>query len=472
MASSKVDLTQDWQSSTPFSASIWRLYNEQIGCDVVFEIGQYLERRGSHTTVLMSRSVVFFHEFASGPPNLEIQLPDFQPEEFDCFIEFLYTGKLNLPEGLNKMKVLELAERYRVMELERMLMSRQLSSMKVEEFAPFVKKNEKQMNSLIKFKCLEYIFNQAEAVFKSKNFIQLPLSFLHEVLSHERFVLQEDIISDALLLWSNNACVLQGLEVNGTNRRSVLKDVFYSLRPTLLSKDYFEDNISETGFLSDAEELVVLKHFLNSKRGKDPKFPFVLDERVAPLTPFVYTPTGEELEELNDVASSSTDLPIEHPLTSVVEHRVERFAEIGLGWGHFNDNKDAVGLSVSENIRLDYVYVYGPCRTDGNMTVNLEIQDENTVISSTEVKLACTMAETTYEVGVENDSGSYGVHLNANKIYHIIVRIYGENTFYGKIGKSSIQVENVTLTFTDSKYSTNRTSANMGQIAGLKFIIV
>ena len=77
----------DWQSRTPYPKSIWFLCKNQIGCDVVFEVGPDLERTGAHSTVLMSRSSIFFNEFAAGVPEKEIQLPEFQPEEFICFLE-------------------------------------------------------------------------------------------------------------------------------------------------------------------------------------------------------------------------------------------------------------------------------------------------------------------------------------------------------------------------------------------------
>lgn len=87
MSLQPLSLFEDWQCKTAYPRSIWRLYQNQVGCDVIFEVGPDLERMGAHSTVLMSRSVVLFGEFAAGVPDHEIQLPEFQPEEFSCFLE-------------------------------------------------------------------------------------------------------------------------------------------------------------------------------------------------------------------------------------------------------------------------------------------------------------------------------------------------------------------------------------------------
>lgn len=87
MDSETLSVFEDWQSKTPYPQSIWHLCKNQIGCDVVFEVGPDLERVGAHSTVLMSRSCGFFAEFVAGVPEKEIQLPEFQPEEFSCFLE-------------------------------------------------------------------------------------------------------------------------------------------------------------------------------------------------------------------------------------------------------------------------------------------------------------------------------------------------------------------------------------------------
>ncbi|XP_045172539.1 BTB/POZ domain-containing protein 2-like [Mercenaria mercenaria] len=471
MGSQTVPLFEDWQSKTPYPHSIWRLFQEQIGCDVVFEVGPDLERIGAHSTILMSRSCVLLSEFAAGVPEREIQLSEFQPEEFSCFLEFLYTGALNIT-GISSVKVLALAEKYKVSELIKSLVATQLEGMLVDEFCPFVRKNEKHMTDLIKFKCLEYAFENAEAIFQSGTFQTLPLSFLKELLAHDRLVLNEEIICTAVLLWASKECEMRRLDVNGQNQRVVLEDAIFDIRFPLLSQDYFTENISEKGLLTDTEEVHILKYYLNPKKVTD--ITFKTKERAAPSSPFRYSPTKETPMDASMSGSfvNDPDIPIVHPLTGAKQGYIQRFPERGIGWGYRGNKKDAVVVEASQDVRIDFIYVYGNCKVDGNMEVLLEIQDErNNIISSTEANIGCKVTKPTYEIGVENENGSYGVRLNADEEYHMILTIKADNGYYGKGGKSKCSAEGVDFVFKNSRFSSNNTSVSIGQLAGFKFAI-
>lgn len=460
-------LFNDWQSRMPYPKSIWFLCQNQIGCDVVFEVGPDLERTGAHSTVLMSRSSVFFGEFAAGVPDKEIQLPEFQPEEFSCFLEYLYTGELKVT-GVSNMQILALAEKYKVQELIKALVAIQLDDMTVDAFCPFVRQNEKHMTNLIKFKCLEYAFKNAEAVFQSATFQTLPFTFLEELLAHERLVLNEETICTAVLKWASKECEMKRLDVNGQNQRAILGNAMFDIRFPLLSQDYFTENISETGLLTDTEEVHILKFFLNPKKAVG--ITFKTTPREAPSSPFKYSPTTETPMDVSGLLDP--DMPIVHPLTSAKLGYVERFTDFGLGWGYRGGKKDAIILVPSKDIQLDFVYIYGNCKQDGNMDVLLEIvDDKDFTISSTEAKIACTTTKQTYELGVENENGSYGVKLNANVEYHLVFTIKADNGYYGKGGKSKCSAEGVDFEFKSSRFSSNNTSVSIGQLAGFKFAV-
>lgn len=368
--------------------------------------------------------------------------------------------------------MLALAEKYKVTELIKLLVARQLEGMAVKEFCPFVRKNEKHMTDLIKFKCLEYVFKQPEEVFKSESFQLLPFSFLKEVLSHERLVLDEEIICSAVLLWASKECEMRKIEVNGKNQRLILGDTIYEIRFPLLSQDFFTENISEKGLLTDAEEVHILKYYLNPKKVQDLKFK--TNKRAAPGSPFKFSPSRETSMDTSLTGSLTTgsDMPIVHPLTGAKQGYVERFTERGIGWGYRGNKKDAIAVVASADIRIDFIYIFGNCRDDGNMDISLVIKDnQENVISSTEETIACTVSKPTYEIGVENENGSYGVHLNANEEYHIVLTVNGDNGFYGKCGKRQCSAEGVDFEFKMSRYSSNNTSVSIGQIAGFKFAI-
>lgn len=66
----------------------------QVNCDVIFLVGVDSERMGAHSTILMARSRVLFAELCEGWQGKEIQIADVQPEEFACFLRFVFFKKV------------------------------------------------------------------------------------------------------------------------------------------------------------------------------------------------------------------------------------------------------------------------------------------------------------------------------------------------------------------------------------------
>lgn len=476
MAASTIPVDDDWQSKKSLSQALWYMYKQQLGCDVIFEVGSSLERIGAHATILMSRSQIFFSEFAQGLPEREIVLTEAQPEEFEVFMKYLYTGTLNMVD-VSPDPVIKLAEKYHLYELERQLMSCQLEKMKVDDFCPFVRKFEREMTDVIKFNCLEYVFKQPGKVFKSNTFTVLPASFLKELLSHEYLVLEEDIICTAVLLWASKACELQKLEVTGANQRLVLGEILFEIRFPLLSSNYFTEHISEKGLLSSSEEVQIFKSFFNPNKKKDATITFNSNPRKAPAAPFKYGTsvpgsTADMLRHQNSSLVSVPSLPILHTLASGDERTIMRFTERGSGWGYRTNRKDAIAFTCSKNIRLVSVYIYGNCNHDGVMDVTLAIMKDEKQLTTTEVQVHCKKSKPNYEINVENTSGSYGINIPANEEYHIVLSINGDNGYYGKGGKPKCSENGVEFEFRSSKLSTNNTTVGIGQIAGFKFTLV
>lgn len=386
----------------------------------------------------------------------------------------MYTGEVEI-ENVSVDKVFMLAERYDVKEFVKRLLEKQLENMPVDEFCPFVCKYEHHMTDLVKFKCQEYVFNQPFAVFRSSTFQVLPCCFLKELLEHDRLVMDEDVICTALLLWATKWCEVHSLEVTGKNQREALGDILYQIRFPLLNEDYYSENISEKGLLTDKEDIQLLRYFLNHKKVPDS---FITRKREAPSTPFVFVPKNDNIGKLTlAVGLHSVDsVPILSPDCKPSEEpqSVHRFEELGTGWGHRNGKKDAICFEVNYNIELTHVIIYGNCKEDGMLDVSLVIMDENREISCTETGIQCSKSNATgmYDIGVENKVGSYGVRLEANTKYHIILSLKGSSTYYGKSGRDKCKCGPVVFVFQDSKYSTNNTGVNIGQIAGMKFYTV
>lgn len=75
----------------------------------------------AHRAVLMARSSVFaamFQHETSEKQTGIVNIPDCDPETFEEFLEFLYTGKLEKPLPHSTMHLYETSEKYNVQELK------------------------------------------------------------------------------------------------------------------------------------------------------------------------------------------------------------------------------------------------------------------------------------------------------------------------------------------------------------------
>lgn len=345
--------------------------------------------------------------------------------------------------------------------------------MEVDDFCPFVRRYERHMTDLVQFKCLEYVFKQPFKVFQSATFQQMPLSFLGDLLDHERLVVDEDCVCTALLLWASKWCEVNGKEVNGANQREALGDVLYKIRFPLLTQDYFTENISEKGLLTENEEVQLLKYFLTKKKVPDN---FNGKKREAPSTPFEYVPKNVKNKMTFAVGLHAVDsLPILSPEYKNEKRHVYRFGERGIGWGYRSNKQDAICVRVNREISLTHVFIYGNCKEDGSLDVTLEIKQSGETLSLSESKVQCSMSNPTgmYEVGVENEHGSYGIKLKANVLYDIVLTITGNgSTYYGKKGREKCEEGGIEFEFYGSEHSSNNTNVNIGQIPGMKYTVL
>ena len=90
-------ISSDWQSNGSLSYSLWYMMEQQILCDVVFEVGKEYERIGAHSPVLAARSCVFFKQFATNlPEQKEIELVETNPRHFRLFLKYVQLLTLSL----------------------------------------------------------------------------------------------------------------------------------------------------------------------------------------------------------------------------------------------------------------------------------------------------------------------------------------------------------------------------------------
>ena len=84
--SAQLPLDCDWQSQLKTQDAFWFMQQNQVACDVVFEVGRSKERVGAHSFVLMSRSTKFFHNYLTAEAFPFISLPEVTRITFKEFL--------------------------------------------------------------------------------------------------------------------------------------------------------------------------------------------------------------------------------------------------------------------------------------------------------------------------------------------------------------------------------------------------
>lgn len=503
--SAQLPLDCDWQSQLKTQDAFWFMQQNQVACDVVFEVGWSKDRVGAHSFVLMSRSTKFFHQYLTAKFNNLISIPEVTHITFKEFLRYLYT---DICDYTNWQESLFLANQYEVKPLVEKIFDEKVAKAPPEEFCKLMKQLV-DIHGYLEYLCFKYVFDNQKVVFECDTFYNLPYAFVREVVSSDHLVLEENLIYNALFLWAEKACHDQSMEGTGENKRKVLRQIIDHIRFPLLSQDFFSEHISEKGILEDADEIKILKRYLHPKKPVGPDFKFKTEPRRAPAAAFKYVPSEYErwrpkyegyeessLEVRRDddaamvgavgggdasaSAGAADGTPVyvrqkEEPLTIPSNFskelesdlwRMERFKErdIHRGWGYKKETVDAIAIVPSKDIAVVACSFYG-VEAGKKMTGQVKIYKDNVEGWHQEFSFTCYKERRIYEIFFNKQ-----VRFCANQEYHIILDIEeGLNGFYGKGGKSNMTIGTVDIKVKQSKYSTNSTDVNMGQIYGFMF---
>lgn len=95
----------------------------------------------AHKTVLMARSSVFaamfLHETSEKQTGI-VNIPDCDPESFEAFLEFLYSGKLEKPSLRSALHLYETSDKYDVQELKTFCSGFLVKDLTIEQFCDVV----------------------------------------------------------------------------------------------------------------------------------------------------------------------------------------------------------------------------------------------------------------------------------------------------------------------------------------------
>ncbi|KAL3096538.1 hypothetical protein niasHS_004319 [Heterodera schachtii] len=246
--------------------------------DVYFLVGDEdgKELLSAHKLVLRSASEVFeamFRfdaknekaEFASA--NCHVEVTDVEPTAFKVMLSFIYTGDLSALNGDNVMEVLYAANKYNIPGLVDASLQVPVSSLPNVFFAYAQAKLYELENFACH--CLFYIDQNADALIKSEEFLQIDQKLLCEILGRDELQISGEIfVWDAALRWSDAKCRENGIECSAENRRQLLGPALFKIRFPLFSNEEFSEIIVPSNVLSKDEVIAVYQfHSLPNCRG-------------------------------------------------------------------------------------------------------------------------------------------------------------------------------------------------------------
>ncbi|XP_077289486.1 kelch-like protein 25 [Arctopsyche grandis] len=212
-------------------------------CDTSFAVGgRYFY---AHLVVLSAYSEFFSRNI----DKLSETFSPFDSDVINAILKYCYTGEISIADR-HYDKLLELANRLEVKippRYETVDLSNCLEVLKSTE------------DSDLKTEAMDLTLGNFETLHKTKDFLNLPVSNVNEILkSNDLFVRSEESIFNAVKLWVNH---------DNANRKSDLAQLMRSVRLSLLSMEFFIDEVL-TFCHSCADCMTTLRQAVKDKNDK------------------------------------------------------------------------------------------------------------------------------------------------------------------------------------------------------------
>ncbi|WAR04738.1 BTBD6-like protein [Mya arenaria] len=273
--------------------------------------------------------------------------------------------------------------------------------------------------------CLNYIYENANAVLTSPEFEKICDRCLATVLAADELRADESVVYKAAVTWATKACKKQRLPVNGDNLNRVLGNNKFLIRFPVLDIDFFSKNVANQGLLSKDETIAVFQY---------------LHSRTSP-----------------NVANFITR---RRAMT-----RAYRFDITSGAWNVGNYYCDAIQFQCSNQVVLDGVVVYSCYVGEASYDVSVRVLSEKLeLIIKHDVTIETMSQVETYDVLFHN-----GLTLKPMTWYTIALYMDGPQTKRGVCGKSMVYCEKVQFFFKTSIVAQNCTTEREGQIPGIIF---
>ena len=419
----------DWQSSkkTVLQRNAYMFDNELMS-DVSFTCGESRRIFHAHKYVLATSSAVFFAMFYGEIPPKEfpIRIEDAEEESFKEFLRFLYTDDCKITAE-NAIGVLYLAKKYLISPLAEKCCEILKASIKPENVFAVLEQAIQFDEKELEEKSWNIVLKETWKCLNSEAFCDIGLHTLNALLKKERLTVTEVELFKAVLKWTDSECARQGINIeeDKTARRRILGDSVYEICFLEMSHENILKDVAPTGILTDTEIVCILQKVVGidvaGLKWKERR-----ERKPSPLLSFKRFDSG------NVKANDNV-----------------------FGWS-YNGRSDALTLTVSKTVLFHGVRLFG--NSGGSQyEVKFKIKDKN--VTGIYTSLRDSDSVPGYNVILPKP-----ISLLPNEEITIIATIKGPKSYYGKEGKSIVNVNDIFVTFEDaSGLSSNGTSKTGGQ---------
>ena len=411
----------DWQSSKKtISERNAYMFNNELMSDVSFTCGDSSRIFHAHKYVLATSSAVFFAMFYGDLAQKEstIRISDTDEKSFEEFLRFLYTDECKITAE-NAIGVMYLAKKYLIPSLAEKCSKVLEENVKPDDVFMMLEQAIKFDEKKLEEKCWDIVSTKTLECINSEAFCRIGLHIISALLKREYLTVAEVDLFKVVLKWVDSECARQGItniDENKTARRRILDDSVYDIRFLDMSLEDFTKYVSSTGILTETEIISIFQKF-----------------------------GGLEVANLKWKKQESRG-------SQKSFSRFEAGDVLKNAWGYDPGNSDALTLTVNKAVLFHGVRLFGD-PNGSQYKVKFKVKNEKVTGSYT---------------SEQDKDGVWGydvmlpkpISLQPNEKFTIVAAIQGPHSYYGKNGKTSVNVDGTVVTFQNTNFDSHCLSSN------------
>ena len=221
-------------------------------CDVVLVVEN--RRLPAHKVVLAASSPFFKASFTSdlteekASKELEVNLPEFDPDSIEELLNFLYTGEVGITEA-NAEELMVVADYFDIPNLRELCAEFLIISLKPSNCLSTQMLADRYRHELLFEAATDYTCNNLSAIWHTEEFVSLDIAEVKELFSGERLAIKtqkgEEEVFEGIKAWVKH---------DFENRESYFDELFRFVRLSAMSINFILDVISRDEFVSRSHE--------------------------------------------------------------------------------------------------------------------------------------------------------------------------------------------------------------------------